>query len=95
MRFVFASFAFSGERIVAAIGIGMAIVVRADARVIRMTLVPAAMTLIWADNWYYPRWAGRITPRLSVEGPAELDTDRDELDVEGAGQQEPAAVVDR
>jgi RND superfamily putative drug exporter len=87
---VFASFSFGGERIVAAIGTGMAIAILVDAFVIRMTLMPALMKLIGARNWYYPRWAGRITPRLSVEGPAELEVDNDNLDVQGA--QVPATV---
>ena len=78
MLCVFASFSFGGERIVAAIGIGMAIAILVDAFVIRMTLMPALMKLIGDRNWYYPRWAERITPRLSVEGPAELEVDKDE-----------------
>jgi RND superfamily putative drug exporter len=90
MLCVFASFSFGGERIVAAIGTGMAIAILVDAFVIRMTLMPALMKLIGARNWYYPRWAGRITPRLSVEGPAELEVDNDNLDVQGA--QVPATV---
>ncbi|MDX3189646.1 MMPL family transporter [Streptomyces sp. MN03-5084-2B] len=69
MLCVFASFGFSGERIVAMIGIGLAIAVLVDAFVVRMTLIPAVMTLLGRANWAYPRWAERITPRLSVEGP--------------------------
>jgi RND superfamily putative drug exporter len=68
----------------------MAIAILVDAFVIRMTLMPALMKLIGDRNWYYPHWAERITPRLSVEGPAELEVDNDELDVEGA--QVPATV---
>ena len=90
MLCVFASFSFGGERIVAAIGIGMAIAILVDAFVIRMTLMPALMKLIGDRNWYYPAWAERITPRLSVEGPSELEVDND-LDVEGA--QVPATVT--
>ncbi|WP_037304584.1 MMPL family transporter [Amycolatopsis orientalis] len=69
MLCVFASFGFSGERIVAMIGIGLAIAVLIDAFVVRLTLIPAVMTLLGRVNWAYPRWAERITPRLSVEGP--------------------------
>lgn len=68
MLCVFASFGFSGERIVSAIGIGMALAVLVDAFVVRLTLVPALMHLIGARNWAYPRWADRITPHVSVEG---------------------------
>jgi len=70
MLSVFASFGFSGERIVSMIGIGLAIAVVVDAFVVRLTLVPALMTLIGRRNWAYPRWAERVTPRLSIEGPA-------------------------
>ncbi|MCF4121381.1 MMPL family transporter [Antribacter sp. KLBMP9083] len=76
MLSVFASFGFSGERIVSAIGIGMAIAVMVDAFVVRLTLVPALMNLIGSRNWAYPRWADRITPHVSVEGPAETADDR-------------------
>ena len=68
MLAVFASFSFTGERIVSAIGIGLASAVVVDAFVVRLTLVPAIMTLLGDRNWSYPRWAERITPRLSVEG---------------------------
>ena len=68
MLSVFASFGFSGERIVSAIGIGLAIAVVMDAFVVRLTLVPALMKLIGERNWSYPGWADRITPHVSVEG---------------------------
>jgi putative drug exporter of the RND superfamily len=75
MLCVFASFGFSGQRIVSMIGIGLAAAVLVDAFVVRLTLVPALMTLIGRANWAYPRWAERITPRLSVEGPADVRVD--------------------
>lgn len=71
MLFVFASFGFSGERIVSSIGIGLASAVVVDAFIVRLTLVPSLMKLMGRYNWSYPRWADRITPRLSLEGPAE------------------------
>lgn len=70
MLSVFASFGFSGQRIVSSIGIGLAIAVVMDAFVVRLTLVPALMQVIGKSNWYYPRWADRFTPHLSIEGPA-------------------------
>jgi len=68
MLAVFASFGFSGERIVSAIGIGLAVAVVVDAFIVRMLLVPALMKLIGPRNWSYPAWAERVTPRLSIEG---------------------------
>ena len=67
MLAIFASFGFSGERIVSAIGIGLAVAVVVDAFVVRMVLVPALMKLIGPRNWAYPRWAERFTPRLAIE----------------------------
>jgi putative drug exporter of the RND superfamily len=68
---VFGSFGFSGQRIVASIGVGMAVSVIVDALLVRLTLVPALMKLTGRWNWAYPRWAERLTPRLSVEAPVE------------------------
>jgi len=68
---VFGSFGFSGQRIVASIGVGMAISVLIDALLVRLTLIPALMKLAGHWNWAYPRWAEKLTPRLPVEAPAE------------------------
>ncbi|WP_238009342.1 MMPL family transporter [Dactylosporangium sp. AC04546] len=65
---VFASFAFGGQRIVSAIGVGLAVAVLIDAFVVRLTLIPALMTVLGPRNWWYPRWAQKITPRVAVEG---------------------------
>jgi len=73
MACVFGSFGFSGQRIVASIGVGMAIAVIIDALLVRLTLIPALMTLAGHWNWAYPRWAQRLTPRLSIEAPDEPD----------------------
>ena len=64
MLSVFASFWFSGERIVSEIGIGLAIAVIVDAFVVRLTLVQALMNLLGRRNWIYRRWADRFTPGL-------------------------------
>lgn len=74
MLSVFASFGFSGERIVSTIGIGLAAGVLFDVFVVRMMLMPALMKLIGPRNWAYPRWADRITPHVSVEGASDLPT---------------------
>ncbi|MFF5075511.1 MMPL family transporter [Actinoplanes sp. NPDC000266] len=71
MLSVFASFGFGGERIVSAIGIGLGLAVLVDAFVVRLVLVPALMRLIGPANWWYPRWANKITPHVSIEGERE------------------------
>ncbi|HEY0186663.1 MAG TPA: MMPL family transporter [Cellulomonas sp.] len=93
MLAVFASFGFSGQRIVSAIGIGLAIAVVLDAFVVRLTLVPALMKLIGRRNWSYPRWADRITPHFSVEGETpEAETSDPEQPVHARLVPPPTAV---
>ena len=71
MACVFAAFGFTGERIIAELGVGMGAAVVVDAFLVRMVLVPAVMHSLGARNWWYPRWAERITPTVSIEGPPE------------------------
>ena len=81
MLCVFSSFGFGGQRIIAEIGIGLAVAVLVDAFLLRMTMIPALMHLVGARNWAYPRWAERITPHVSVEGAhttADDDASEDE-----------------
>jgi RND superfamily putative drug exporter len=77
MFFVFASFALTGERIVAMVGMGLTLAVVVDAFVVRLTLIPALMKFIGDRNWAYPRLADRLTPHLSVEGAPEADDEAD------------------
>jgi len=61
MLAVFASFGLSGERIVASIGVGLAIAVLVDAVVVRLTLMPALLTLIGPATWFPSRRPGART----------------------------------
>ncbi len=65
---VFGAFGFAGQRIVAGLGVGLALAVLADAFVTRLVVMPALLRLIGPRTWWFPRWADRITPHLSVEG---------------------------
>lgn len=75
---VFASFAFSGDRIVSAFGVGLAVAVALDAFVVRLTLVPALLRLLGTRTWSYPEWAEVITPQLSLEGDDEIVFESDD-----------------
>jgi RND superfamily putative drug exporter len=86
MACVFASFGFTGERIIAELGVGMGAAVLVDAFLVRMVLVPAVMHRLGDRNWWYPRWAERITPRVSIEGesvPPTAEPTIDELEPAG------------
>ena len=68
MIFVFGGFAFSHLTQVRPIGLGLAVGVLADAFLVRMILVPAAMTLLGKSAWWLPKWLDRVLPDVDVEG---------------------------
>jgi uncharacterized membrane protein YdfJ with MMPL/SSD domain len=65
---VFAGFARGDLVMFQQMGFGVAVALLIDATLVRSVLVPAAMTLLGARNWYLPRWLEWI-PHVSVEGP--------------------------
>jgi putative drug exporter of the RND superfamily len=87
MVFVFGSFVLNGDPTVKQFGIGLAVAVLLDATIVRCLLVPALMVLMGKVNWYLPRWADRLLPRISIEG-AEYFQARDARE---AARQLPAA----
>jgi uncharacterized membrane protein YdfJ with MMPL/SSD domain len=68
MTAVFAAFLLDPDPVVKSIGLSLAIGVLADAFVVRMTLVPAVMTLLGDTAWKLPRRLDRIVPELDIEG---------------------------
>ena len=67
---MFAGFASGDLVMFQQMGFGLAVAVLLDATVVRMLIVPAAMSLLGEWNWYMPRWLGWL-PRLSIEGAPE------------------------
>jgi RND superfamily putative drug exporter len=67
---VFAAFVPSGDTIIQPIALGLAVGVFVDAFVVRMTLVPAVLTLLGHRAWWLPRWLDRLLPSLDIEGEA-------------------------
>jgi RND superfamily putative drug exporter len=68
MTAVFAAFLLDPDPVVKSIGLSLAIGVLVDAFVVRMTLVPAVMTLLGDRAWKLPRRLERIVPELDIEG---------------------------
>jgi putative drug exporter of the RND superfamily len=68
MASVFAGFILSDESIIKSIGFALAFGVLVDAFVVRMTLVPAVMSLLGERAWYLPAWLDRALPDVDVEG---------------------------
>jgi putative drug exporter of the RND superfamily len=68
MFFVFFAFVPEGMAMIKAIAFGLAFGVAVDAFLVRMTLVPALMTLMGERAWWLPRWLDRALPEMDVEG---------------------------
>jgi RND superfamily putative drug exporter len=71
MGTVFAAFILSADRIPKEFGILLAVAILTDALVVRMTLVPAFLTMLGEKAWYIPRWLDRILPDIFIEPPWE------------------------
>jgi RND superfamily putative drug exporter len=69
MGTVFAAFILSGDRVSKEFGILLAVAILTDALVVRMTLVPAFLTLMGEKAWYIPRWLDRFLPDITIEPP--------------------------
>jgi uncharacterized membrane protein YdfJ with MMPL/SSD domain len=68
MTGVFAAVLLDPDPVIKSIGLSLAFGVIADAFVVRMTLVPAAMALLGDRAWKLPRRLGGLIPRVDVEG---------------------------
>jgi RND superfamily putative drug exporter len=69
MGTVFAAFILSADRIPKEFGLLLAVAILTDALIVRMTLVPAFLTLMNEKSWYIPRWLDRALPNLTIEPP--------------------------
>ncbi|MGD7789112.1 MMPL family transporter [Propionibacteriaceae bacterium Y1700] len=65
---VFAFFVPEGEGAIKAIAFGLATGVFIDAFIVRMTLVPAVLTLLGDKAWWLPTWLDKRLPTFDVEG---------------------------
>jgi RND superfamily putative drug exporter len=69
MGTVFAAFILSVDRIPKEFGLLLAIAILTDALVVRLTLVPAFLTLLGEKSWYIPGWLDRLLPDVTIEPP--------------------------
>jgi RND superfamily putative drug exporter len=73
MGTVFAAFILTSDRISKEFGILLAVAILTDALVVRMSLVPAFLTLMGEKSWYIPRWLDRLLPNITIEPPHERE----------------------
>jgi len=71
MGTVFAAFILTADRISKEFGLLLAIAILTDALIVRMTLVPAFLTMLGEKAWYIPRWLDRLLPDVTIEPPHE------------------------
>jgi putative drug exporter of the RND superfamily len=76
MGTVFAAFILSADRIPKEFGLLLAVAILTDALIVRMTLVPAFLTLLGEKSWYIPGWLNRLLPNVTIESPHEGDAPR-------------------
>ncbi|XVV13602.1 MMPL family transporter [Actinoplanes sp. CA-131856] len=77
---VFAGFILADDAIIKSLGFALAFGVAVDAFLVRMTIVPAVLSLLGRSAWWLPRWLDRALPNVDIEGeklvvddePAEL-----------------------
>jgi RND superfamily putative drug exporter len=67
---VFSGFILEDDAIIKSIGFALAFGILVDAFLVRMTLIPALMSLLGRSAWWLPGWLDRILPRVDIEGAA-------------------------
>ena len=67
---VFLGFVLGDDPATKMFGLGLATAIFIDATIVRMVLVPAAMTLLGDANWWTPRWLERLLPAVDIDGHA-------------------------
>jgi RND superfamily putative drug exporter len=74
MGTVFAAFILSADRIPKEFGLLLAVAILTDALIVRMTLVPALLTILREKSWYIPHWLDRSLPDITIEPPHNGET---------------------
>jgi len=89
---VFAAFILDPDVTTKMFGVGLSVAVLLDVTLVRMVLVPAAMSLLGHRAWWLPTWLDKILPRIDLEGgDHELGADQDSTNG-SAGEREAALV---
>jgi RND superfamily putative drug exporter len=65
---VFASFILDVDVTTKMFGIGLSAAVLLDVTLVRMVLLPAAMSLLGHRAWWLPAWLDRLLPTIDIEG---------------------------
>ncbi|MDX6551581.1 MAG: putative drug exporter of the superfamily [Gaiellales bacterium] len=75
MSSVFFSFTIGDDRITKEFGLLLGIAILCDALLVRMTMVPALLTMLGERSWLIPGWLDKALPNLTVEPPGTIEHD--------------------
>ena len=89
MSSVFFSFLLTPDRVSKEFGLLLGIAILTDAIIIRLTFVPALLSLLEERSWAMPAWLDKVLPNLTIEPPGERQQAGD-----GHPRGEPAAATD-
>ncbi|HEX6763044.1 MAG TPA: MMPL family transporter [Gaiellaceae bacterium] len=73
MSSVFFSFLLNPDRVSKEFGLLLGVAILTDAFLMRLTLVPALLTLLRERTWAIPRWLAKVLPDITIEPPSERD----------------------
>ena len=71
MSTVFFAFLLNPDRVSKEFALLLGIAIITDALLVRLTMVPALLTLLGERAWAMPAWLDKILPNLTIEPPAE------------------------
>ena len=71
MSAVFFSFLLSPDRVSKEFGLLLGVAILTDALIVRLTLVPALLTVLGERSWAMPRWLDRALPNVTIEPPSD------------------------
>lgn len=79
MGSVFAAFIPTTNSMIKLFGVALASAVLIDAFIVRLIIVPSAMSIFGKANWWLPKWLDRILPTVHIEpGEDEITDDEPE-----------------
>ncbi|HEX4686101.1 MAG TPA: MMPL family transporter [Nocardioides sp.] len=90
---VFASFILDVDVTTKMFGVGLSVAVFLDVTLVRMVLVPAAMSLLGHRAWWLPAWLERRLPVIDIEGGSH--DGEEPLEPESQPESQPESESDR
>ncbi len=71
MSAVFFAFLLTPDRVSKEFGLLLAAAILCDALIMRLTIVPALLTMLGEKSWYIPKWLDKLLPNITIEPPFE------------------------